>query len=111
MCTGRVCKIENYQMDITTEGGYDEITINGRFYDPQFGYVDLETTTPLRIYAGDEYFDSGQLVVTGADGVVGDPTRVRFTALTSTACQVEADTNGDGIYNHDSRSILWTELG
>lgn len=108
--SGRVCKIENYQMDITDWGTYAEITLNGRYFDPDYGYVELETTTAFVASYADEYPHTGQLVLTGENGDAGGPTRARLTALSATECQVEADTNGDGIYDHDSGVILWTEL-
>jgi hypothetical protein len=107
---GRVCKIENYQMDVTDWGTYAEITLNGRYYDPDYGYVDLETTEAFLISDANDYPHAGQLVLSGENGIAGGPTRARLTALSATECQVEADTDGDGIYDYDSGAVLWSDL-
>ena len=111
--TGRVCQVENYQMAITDWGSYAVFTISGRFYDPDYGYVDLTTPSPLFMGYYDDYPYAGQLVLTGENGTVG-PTSARLTALSTTTCRVEADTDGDGTYSglddYDSGEILWTEL-
>ncbi|KJS30167.1 MAG: hypothetical protein VR64_17790 [Desulfatitalea sp. BRH_c12] len=108
--TSQVYKIENYQMDITEYYGYTEIVINGRFYDPDYGYVDLTTTTPFRVYYSSDYPSSGQFVLAGKDGAVGGPTRARLSAIDEIYCHVDADTNGDGSYDYETGHILWTDL-
>jgi hypothetical protein len=108
--TGRVCKIENYQMDRNDRGTHADITVNGRFYDPDYGYVDLETTTAFLAAYADDYPYAGQLVASGEIGTAGGPTRARLTALSATQCQVEADTDGDGAYDYDSGAVPWTSL-
>lgn len=107
---GRVCKIENYQMDITDWGTHAEITLNGRYYDPDYGYVDLETTVAFMALVANDYPHAGQLVLSGENGTADGPTRARLTALSATDCQVEVDTDGDGIYDYDSGVVLWTDL-
>ena len=107
---GRVCKIENYQMDITDRGTYAEITLNGRYYDSDYGYVDLETTEAFLASEANDYPHAGKLVLNGENGAAGGPTRARLTALSATECQVEADTDGDGIYDYDSGVVQWTDL-
>lgn len=106
----RVCKIENYQMTIADMYNYEEIEISGRFYDPDYGYVDLQTISPLLVYNYDDYPSSGQLVLTGETGTAGGPTSARLTALDADTCRVEADTDGDGGYDYDSGPIPWTDL-
>lgn len=102
----RVYRIENYQMVLTDYAGYIEVDISGRFYHPDYGYVDLETTTPFEVYLGDDYPTSGVLEVTGEGG-----TGVRLTAIDETTCQVDADTDGDGDYDdYASGPIFWADL-
>jgi hypothetical protein len=107
--TGRVCKYENYQMDMVASDVHTDITVNGRYYDPEYGYVDLETTTAFMTRHGDTYPTIGRLVLTGEKGAGGGPTTARLTALSGNQCQVEADTNGDGIDEFDSGPIPWTD--
>ena len=102
----RVYRIQNYQMALTDYEGYIEIDVSGRFYHPDYGYVDLETTTPFEVYFGDDYPTSGVLAVTGAGG-----TGVRLTAIDETICQVDADTDGDSNYDdYTSGPIPWANL-
>jgi hypothetical protein len=107
---GRVCKIENYQMDITDRGTYAEMTVNGRYYDADYGYVDLDTTGAFLTSDANVYPHAGQLVLHGENGTAGGPTRARLTALSAAECQVEADTDGDGAYDYDSGAVQWTDL-
>ncbi|MEE4606354.1 MAG: hypothetical protein V2J65_34100 [Desulfobacteraceae bacterium] len=101
-----VFRMQDYQMTLTDYWDYIEIDISGRFYHPDYGYVDLETTTPFEVYFVDDYPTSGVLEVTG-EGSTG----VRLTAIDETTCQVDADTDGDGNYdNYTSGLIPWAEL-
>jgi hypothetical protein len=106
----RTSKVEDYQIVITDGYGQTELEISGRIYDPDHGYVDLETESVLIINDADEYPGSGTVTLTGALGAAGGATRVRLTALSPTQCQVEADTNGDGTFDYDTGPMLWTEL-
>lgn len=110
----RVSKVENYQMDITDMGGYEEIDVSGRFFDQDYGYVDLLTPDPLQVFSGNEYPSAGYVVLTGKPGTAGGFTSIRLTALSDIYCQVLADTDGDGAYDgpgdYDSGEMLWTEL-
>jgi len=108
--TNRVCKVENYQMNITDHGYYADIEINGRFYDPDYGYVDLDTISPLQFNNGYENPSDGQVVLTGKIGTAGGPTSARLTAIDENYCQMEADTDGDGTYDYFPDPVLWAEL-
>jgi hypothetical protein len=108
----RVCKIENFQMDILEDYGYMSCDVSGRFYDPDYGYVDLQTTPslPFRVYDYDDYPSSGQLVLTGKTGTSGGPEKARLTAIDAASCRVEADADGDADYEYDSGPIPWDTL-
>jgi hypothetical protein len=107
---GGVCKIEDYQMDISDGYGYSDVTVSGRFYDPLYGYVDLETEQALRIYDYDEYPSAGILIIEGQTGSAGGPTKARFSVIDQDSFQVEVDTNGDGTYDYQSGPILWDNV-
>ncbi len=117
-CNGQnTYKVEDFQMTVTqmtgTEGsGYTEIAVSGRFYDPAYGYVTLSTPSawPFLVSWNADYPYSGELVLEGAIGVSGDPTRARLTAVSATTCQVVADTDGDGDYDYNSGHMAWTDI-
>ena len=67
----------------------DEATISGRFYDHDYGYVDISTLTPLLV--PDTVFPTaGVLVFTGK----GSKARLTFNADESTLLEVDADNDG-----------------
>ena len=103
--TNQVYMIENYQMDITEMGAYDEFEINGRFYHPEEGYVDIVTTMPFKIYYTDEYPSEGEMVITGEGN-----THATLTAISNTQCRLEVDTDGDGTSDYGPDTIDWVNL-
>lgn len=92
--SGDVLWLNNYEMSFTEGDSYDQLSVSGRYYDPDYGYVNLSTssTTPLRFYSG--YYPSQ-----GVMFCAGKNSAARFTALSSTTFKVEADTDGDGSYD------------
>jgi len=108
--TGKVYKVEDYIMTLTELASYVDVEVSGTYFDPDYGYVSISTTTPLRIYYGDDYPSDGVIVVTGNTGIAGGSTMARLRALTSTTYQIEADTNGDGVYDWDSGVLNWSDL-
>jgi hypothetical protein len=91
--------------------GYTEIvSAIGRFYDPDYGYVELSIEEGILIYAEDDRPSSGKLVLTGAEGTQGGDTKIRITHLSATEYLVEADTNGDGAYDYNSGTLLFADL-
>jgi hypothetical protein len=109
--TGKVYKVEAYTLTLTEQVNYADVELlSGRYFDPDYGYVSITTTTPLRIYVGDNYPSDGVIVVTGNTGIAGGSTMARLTALNSTTYQIEADTNGDGAYDWNSGVLNWSDL-
>jgi hypothetical protein len=92
----------NFVMASTEESSDSLITMNGRFYDPDSGYVDLSTESPFIILTDDENPSDGVLVAMGRNN-----TKARLTALSSTTYKVDADTNGDGVYDWNSGTLNW----
>lgn len=107
--TGKVYKVD-YNYIMTEEANYIEVEASGTYYDPDYGYVSITTTVPLCIYVGDDYPSDGVIVATGNTSIGGGSTMARLTALTSMTYQVEADTNGDGIYDWNSVVLNWSDL-
>jgi hypothetical protein len=101
--TGKVYWANDYTITIVEESGYVEVEMSGRYYDPDYGYVDFHTDTPFRIDDGDEWPSAGVLTVEGEGG-----TKAQLTALSSTTYRVDADTDGDGTYDWDSDVRNWS---
>jgi len=102
--TGKTVWIRNYTVTVTEGtdsvlGHYTEASISGQIYIHDYGYVDISTDLPFRLYGDDivgydEYPSSGILVVTGKDGC-----KARLTVLDITGYRVEVDANPvDGTY-------------
>ena len=104
--SGLVCWLNNYTVQI-----YDnQMEISGRYYNPIHGYVDIITTSPLIIPEAGQFPSAGIVEFTGAVGAGGQPTKAQLTAISSTTCQITADTDGNGINDYDTGEIFWTEL-
>lgn len=99
--------LEDLDITLKDYGSYvDEAFTGGRFYHPDYGFVTYASQIPFRFYAGSDWPSNGVLVLTGADAG-GGPTRARLTVLSDTQYRVEADTDGDGLYEYDSGVIDW----
>lgn len=106
----KVYKLENFVISSTSGMGYVDISMSGRFYHPDHGYIDITTptATPFRYMASDIYPSQGVLVLTGAGGAT-----VKLTVIDNTQLQIEADANGDGDYVDSgdySNTISWTSI-
>jgi hypothetical protein len=100
--TGKVFWSHNYFLSITGGANYIDFYILGRYYDPDYGYVDSESTADFRIYDGDVWPSQGVLIVEGNTGRLGGSTTARFTGYACGACVVDADTEGGGSYDWSS---------
>jgi hypothetical protein len=92
----------NFTVAMTDESSSYNMTIDGRFYDPDYGYIDFSTEEPFTILEDDENPSEGVLIAFGRDG-----TKARLTALSSATYMVEADTDGDGTYESSSDILNW----
>ena len=103
--SGAVFWIKDYSITIDEFAGYVEIEMVGAFYHPDFGYVTLSTPEPLVLHDGDEWPESGTLIVKGAND-----SKAKLTAIDHLICTVEVDRDGDGTYEWDSDIISWEDL-
>lgn len=78
-------------LTVVDSGSSASITLAGRLYHAEYGYVTLSTPTAMVIVVGDEYPSSGKLVATGANGGT-----VSLTALSNTTYQIDIDVTGNG---------------
>jgi hypothetical protein len=100
--TEKVFWAQNYYLRISKGPDYIDVYIIGRYYDPEYGYVDVESTTDFRIYDGEDWPSKGVLIVEGDTGSFGGNTISCLTVYTCGACVVDADTDGGGSYNWSS---------
>jgi hypothetical protein len=99
-------RYENFVYEYAQGVGYEDITLTGRYYDHDYGYVDITTESPLRINEYDLWPSTGTIIATGNSG-----TKARLTVIDSSSFFVEADTDGDGSYDdYNSGQILWSSI-
>jgi len=98
--------------DMVIEHGQDyryngalTVGMNGRFYDHDHGYVDIDTETPFKYYDNNIYPSQGEYVMKGADN-----TRARFICIDNQIYRLLADTNGDGVDDYNSGALYWSDL-
>ena len=110
--SGKVYWIENYNLTFEedTNGNENFVRIrilSGKFYHPDYGYVSLATLEedPFEMYEGDEFPDSGTLVVTGANN-----SKAKIKALDHATCEIEADIDGIEGYEWKSEIMYWDEI-
>jgi hypothetical protein len=104
-CSGEVFWVKDYTLAIFEGVDYADVEVSGRFYHPTYGYVDLSTILPVRIFSIDEWPAFGELQVVGEDG-----TKARLLVFNKNSCRIIADTYGDDIYNYESDYMNWSDL-
>ncbi len=102
---GQVYWIKDYSMNITEFAGYIEIEIFGAFYHPDYGFVNLTTTEPFIVHHEDDWPTSGLFVIQGEKN-----TKAELSALDQLTFSVAADTDGDGVFDWDSGTLIWTDI-
>jgi len=104
--TGRVYWYSNYVITSTNQGPYSESVITGRFYDPDFGYVDLATPSGTRTYwennQWNDWPSEGMVTASGNGG-----TKAFLTFLSKNVYRIEADTDGNGSRDFDGGAAHW----
>jgi hypothetical protein len=93
--TGKTHKIENYQIDIDDFGTYVSETLTGRFYNPDYGFVELTTLNPLQVYNDSDWPSSGALHYAGANG---SSLTLTFNPLGATGTGTDGSGNIDFTY-------------
>ena len=104
--------LKDYINRLTHVENYGDISSAiGKYYDPNYGYVEISVGETIRKYDGDEWPSSGKLLLTGVPGSKGGNTKIRVSYLNKTTYLVEADTDGDGAYDdYYSGTLFWSEL-
>jgi hypothetical protein len=102
--TGKTYWVNDYAFNVIDTGTGLEVSFNGRYYDPDFGYVDVSTTTPFIFDYFAEWPISGELLCVGVDS------SVILTVIDDIVYRVDADRNGDGVYEFYAGQFLWSDL-
>ena len=92
---GEVFTLSSYYVDVIRYPAHDAVWVSGTYIHPEFGAVELDTTEPFVIHAGDQWPSSGLAVVTGSG-----ETSAALTAVDFTRFRVAADTTGSGQFTH-----------
>jgi len=87
---------------------YVDFEVSGKYYHPDYGYVVISTPTNFRVYYGNQWPSQGVLILDGRTGIAGGSTKARLTVVSSATYRVEADTNGDGVYDWNSGILSWS---
>jgi hypothetical protein len=103
----KVYWVNNYIIALWVGSNYVDFQVSGKYYHPDYGYVSISTSTTFRIYFGATWPSQGILILDGKTGIAGGSTRAQLTVLSSTTYQVEADANGDSIYEWNSGPLNW----
>jgi hypothetical protein len=108
--TGKVYWVNNFNMPVSVGSDYIQFEVSGRFYDPDYGYVEISTPTPFRIDSGQDWPSQGVMIFTGKTGIAAGSTKARLTVNSATTFVVDADTNGDGTYDWTSGNLNWETI-
>ncbi len=99
--------------NIGSDGGF-YFGMEGKFYHPDYGYVNITTNTMFWQYYSAAYPSwEGELYITGAIGSEGGNTYARLwmTGDEAYSYQIFADTDGDGSEDYDSGELNWIIIG
>ena len=87
-------ELQDVSLVVTDTGTETTLTVEGTYIDSNEGSVDISTPTAVTINDQGEV-TSGVIIVDGADG-----TRVKIEASGGNLFDIQADTDGDGIYDY-----------
>ena len=96
--------MKDYSINLSQFVGHLEIEIFGTFYHPDEGFVTITTTEPFVVFDEDDWPESGQLEIQGDRN-----TKALLSAINHMHYRIEADTDGDGVFDMDSGILDWTE--
>jgi hypothetical protein len=108
--SGKVYWIRDYSIAIDEDENQfpvqTTVLMDGMFYHPDHGYVELSTPVPIVLLGDDEWPTSGTLVVTGANNA-----KAKITAIDNANCTIEADIDGDDAYEFlVSATMTWDDV-
>jgi len=102
--SGKIYWIRDYSINLSEFTGHIEIEIFGTFYHPDNGFVTLTTSEPFVVFDEDDWPTWGQLIVQG-----DNDTNAQISAIDHLQYRIEADTDGDGIFDWNFGILKWAE--
>jgi len=100
--TGKTVWLSDYHLTTIAGAGYSDVTLSGRIYLHDYGYVVIASPVPFRYLDGATFPEVGQMTVTGQA-----KKGVRLTADSQTQCTLDADLDGDGLYDELTVTVNW----
>jgi len=100
--TQKMVWLSNYRLVNTVGTGYNDVTLSGRVYLGDYGYVDVATPVPFHYMDGATHPSSGQMTATGNGGK-----GVQLTVDSETQATVDVDSDADGLYDDLSITVSW----
>ena len=105
--TGKTYWMRDYVIYTSTgwdgSSNYDELDISGRYYDPDYGHVDISSPEVVRINWNDNWPSGGELKILGASGGIAF-----LKCLSGKSFVVEVDADGDGICEWNTGNLHWS---
>jgi len=109
--TGKTYWLKDFVIKAFRGNGFVEIELSGRYYDHDHGYVDVFSSEPFRVYDYEDWPASGILTMEGAEGEQGGKTVARLIVLDGDLFMIEADMDGDGIFDdYNSEPLRWSDI-
>jgi hypothetical protein len=103
--TGKIYWIKDYSINLSEFTGHIEIEIFGTFYHPDNGFVRLTTSEPFVVFDEDDWPAWGQLIIQG-----DNDTQTQLSAIDQLRYRIEADTDGDGIFDWNPGILKWPDM-
>jgi hypothetical protein len=100
--TGKTVWLSNVVAATAVGTGYSDVTLSGRIYLHDYGYVDIATPMPFHYLDGTTFPSGGQMTVTGNENK-----GVRLTVDSQTQYTLDVDSDGDGLYDDLTVTLNW----
>ena len=94
--------MSNVVVGTTAGTGTSDVTLSGRIYLHDYGYVDVATPIPFHYLDGSSFPSGGQMIVTGRDDH-----GVRLTVDSQTQYTLGVELDGDALYDELSVTLNW----
>jgi hypothetical protein len=104
LASGETLWLNGFVISVTEGEDYEEVAFSGRIYHSVHGYVDLSTEVPFRFEEDEDTPSEGVLLLTGADNG-----KILMTVISESHYQVEADTDGDDLYDWGPETCAWDQ--